>query len=759
MKEHRKLAAIMFTDIVGYSALMSKDEKLALSILEKNRSFHKSAILKFNGQYIKEIGDGTLAIFQSSLDAVGCAIKIMKLCRKENSFSLRIGIHIGDIIFRDGDVFGDGVNIASRIEAGGNPGGIYISERVYEDIKNKHEIISIFVEERTLKNIDIPVKIYSIDVERSSILKSSVQKPDQEKNQQLKKAIPISKKLVIIGGGIIILIILSLFVLYLLPKQREDVLPERIVVAVFENRTSDPKLDELGKMACDWITQGLSQTCETDVVPSTTVMQISGMLLDQSGGKKQSDYLEQLAQQALSSIVVSGSYYLQNNELQFRAEVKNIKEENLIYSMPVISGSINNPMQLIEKVAGDIAGGLAYHFKIQDIHVISKPPNQQAYREYLTGLEYFGQDYEKAMHHFILSAKSDSLFVMPRFFIASAFMNRGDYSKADSIFQAINDERVRLSPFERHMLNFHRAFLVGNNIECLRSLQLAELISPADQILNYLIGLVANRLNKPALTVETYAKHNYAYLHHNNYILGAWRLSVLATAFHLLGEYDKELIEAMKGQQYYPDRLWFYAVETHVYAVSGKTGEIDKVIEKCRSVTAKENSEGEVIMQAALELSAHGYPQEAKKYFPMVVEWYRNHPEGEDALEYLGDALYHAGNYEEAQQIFQKLTAEFPDKPEFIGYLGVIAARMGDKGNADKYAEELRHLNGRYLFGRHTFWRARIAALLNEPGKAVNLLNESFAQGNRFGIYIHQTIDFAPLHSYEPYMELLKPKE
>jgi len=755
MKEHRKLAAIMFTDIAGYSALMSKDEKLALGVLEKNRNIHKSIIAKFSGEYIKEIGDGTLAIFHSSLDAVGCAIQIMKSCKK-NSFSIRIGIHIGDIVFRDGDVFGDGVNIASRIEAGGKSGGIYISERVYEDIKNKHEIISIFVEERALKNIDIPVKIYSIDAERSSVLKPLVRTPDPEKQQRVKKAFPIPKKLMITGSSLVILIILTLFVFYMLSKQRKNVLPERIAVAIFENRTGDPNLDELGKMACDWITQGLSQTCETDVVPSTTVMQISGMLLDQAGGKKQSDFLEQLARQTMSGIVVSGSYYLQNNVLQFQAEVKNINEGNLIYSMPVISGPSNNPMELIEKVTSDLVGGLAYHFKFQDIHFVSKPPNQQAYREYLTGLEYFGQDYEKAMHHFMLSAKSDSLFVVPRFFIASAFMNRGDYSKADSIFQNINNERARLSPYERYLLDFHRAFLVGNNIECLRYLQLAEMISPVDWQLNYLIGLIANRLNKPGLAVETFSK--YESLHNNNYVLGAWRLSVLATAFHLLGEYDKELIEAMKGQQYYPDRLWFYAVETHVYAVSGKTVEIDKVIEKCRSVSAKESSEGEVIMQAAMELSVHGYPQDAQKYFALATEWYRNHPEAEDAGENLGAALYHAGKYEEAQQIFQKISSEFPDNIEFIGYLGVIAARMGDKEKADKYAEELRHLSGRYLFGRHTFWRARIAALLNESEKAVNLLNESFAQGNRFGIYIHQTIDFETLHEYEPYLEVLRPK-
>ena len=158
----RKLAAIMFTDIVGYSALMSKDEKLAMSVLEKNRNLHKEAIAKFDGEYIKEIGDGTLAIFHSSFDAVNCALEIQKACCKEHSLNVRIGIHIGDIIESEGDVFGDGVNVASRIEAAGEPGGIYISEKAYDDIKNKAGIRAEFYGEKNLKNIPDPVRIYTL---------------------------------------------------------------------------------------------------------------------------------------------------------------------------------------------------------------------------------------------------------------------------------------------------------------------------------------------------------------------------------------------------------------------------------------------------------------------------------------------------------------------------------------------------------------------------------------------------------------------
>lgn len=165
MKEHRKLAAIMFTDIVGYTALMSIDEKKALKILSKNRELQKTALHRFNGEFIKEIGDGILSIFQSSWDAVSCAMELQNALSKTGYFQLRIGIHTGDIVISEKDVFGDGVNIASHIQAICEPGGILISEKVYDDIKNKIGVIADCLGERSLKNMKDPVKIYSLTPE------------------------------------------------------------------------------------------------------------------------------------------------------------------------------------------------------------------------------------------------------------------------------------------------------------------------------------------------------------------------------------------------------------------------------------------------------------------------------------------------------------------------------------------------------------------------------------------------------------------
>jgi adenylate cyclase len=162
MSQSRQLAAIMFTDIVGYTAFMGKDEKKAFELLVKNRQIQKPIIEQHNGRWIKELGDGVMASFNTVSDAVSAAVNIQKICNSSKEFQLRIGIHLGEVVFENDDVFGDGVNIASRIQAIANPGGIYISETVYKSISNKQEFQSKFLKEVKLKNVKEPVKIYQI---------------------------------------------------------------------------------------------------------------------------------------------------------------------------------------------------------------------------------------------------------------------------------------------------------------------------------------------------------------------------------------------------------------------------------------------------------------------------------------------------------------------------------------------------------------------------------------------------------------------
>lgn len=188
MSQSRQLAAIMFTDIVGYTALMGQDEDAAFKLLAKNRQLHRSTIQEFKGKWIKEMGDGIMASFTTASEAVLCAKMMQETCQQETDISLRIGIHLGEVVFEEADVFGDGVNIASRIESIAPAGCIYISESVLRNVENKKEIETEFIGEKNLKNIKHPVKIYQVIIEGYS--KSEEQdKPTAKQNSEKSIAI------------------------------------------------------------------------------------------------------------------------------------------------------------------------------------------------------------------------------------------------------------------------------------------------------------------------------------------------------------------------------------------------------------------------------------------------------------------------------------------------------------------------------------------------------------------------------------------
>jgi class 3 adenylate cyclase/TolB-like protein len=163
--QERRLAAIMFTDIVGYTALMGSDTQKALDLLHKNRAIQKPLIEKYGGKWLKEMGDGILAQFNSAIDSVYCALEIQRSAKTALDGKIRIGIHLGDVTVENEDVFGDGVNIASRLQSIADPGGIYVSESIHHAIRGSVDIQSQFLGEVQLKNVDYLVKTYYLEGE------------------------------------------------------------------------------------------------------------------------------------------------------------------------------------------------------------------------------------------------------------------------------------------------------------------------------------------------------------------------------------------------------------------------------------------------------------------------------------------------------------------------------------------------------------------------------------------------------------------
>ena len=158
----RKLVAIMFTDIVGYTALMGSNEQKALELLRKNRQIQKPLIEGLNGIWLKELGDGVLAQFDSASGAVICAQKIQRAAQRDFDAKIRIGIHLGDVTIENDDVFGDGVNIASRLQGIADPGGIYLSESIQRAVRSRNEFNLLKLGEVQLKNVDYLVTTYCL---------------------------------------------------------------------------------------------------------------------------------------------------------------------------------------------------------------------------------------------------------------------------------------------------------------------------------------------------------------------------------------------------------------------------------------------------------------------------------------------------------------------------------------------------------------------------------------------------------------------
>ena len=166
----RRLAAIMFTDMVGFSALTQQDERLALQTVDEYQRLLRPLFGQHRGREVKALGDGFLVDFDSALDATECAIEMQRRIFDRNQAAgerpaeVRIGIHLGDVVQRDGDIYGDAVNVASRIEPLAEASGICISGPVFEQVANKIPYRCVQLDYTFLKNISTPITVFSIDL-------------------------------------------------------------------------------------------------------------------------------------------------------------------------------------------------------------------------------------------------------------------------------------------------------------------------------------------------------------------------------------------------------------------------------------------------------------------------------------------------------------------------------------------------------------------------------------------------------------------
>lgn len=541
-----------------------------------------------------------------------------------------------------------------------------------------------------------------------------------------------------------------------------DVDPNRFVVAIFENQTGESSLDTYGRVAADWITQSLSQIEEGEVVPVSEAVETLRKMGIKTGGIQKIAQIRDFAKSTKAGTIISGSYALTEGVLQFDAHIIDANKGKSIHTLEPVSGPGGAPMEVIETLRQRIMGTLAIYFNQIPSRArrFLEPPLFEAYQEYLRGMEAFDHDYSQALGHFEKAVELDPEFPAPCIRMSIIYSYQDEFAKVESMVNMANERRERLNLFERSLLDAFGERIQGNYEESLKFFHQAEALAPEDYVLNYLIGFEAIKLNRPQETIDTFTKKEIPEFVSRSEV-GAWRFKELAEAYHMLGEYLKELEVINQAQNYFPDNINLRVGRVRTLAALGRIQEILEMIDQSLAETQPSEAPGIIMLEAAQELLAHGFLNESKEIANRSVSWYQTQiPEesaSEKQLSNLAFALYVDEQWEDAQKLFKELGEKHPDNVDYKGFLGRLAARKGNKKEALKVSDELSRMDQPYLFGIHTYSRACIASLLGEQEKAVELLREAFVQGRPFGVYLHRDMDLEILRNYPPFQELLWP--
>jgi len=433
--EQRKLAAIMFTDMVGYSALSQRDDKLALELLEEHRRLLREIFPRFHGTEIKTIGDAFLVEFNSALEAAQCAIEIQRALGHRNHdvpaerhIELKIGIHIGDVVHRDGDVYGDGVNIASRIEQLAGAGGICVSMDVERQIRNAVETRFEKLAPTELKNISVPMELFRIVLPWERQLKGEGgRKKDEEARSATSKWI--------LAAAVVALVVAGLLAFQILRSRshseggapatpgsqglagaRPSIPEKSIAVLPFENLSDDKSNAYFAEGIQDEILTRLSKIAALKVISRTSTQKY----------KSAPDNLREVGQQLGVANLLEGSVQKAGNAVHINVQlIKAATDEH------VWAESYDRELQNIFGVEGEVAGAIADQLKAKlsgsEMRELDARPtkNPDAYDAYLRGLAFAGgvEDFRSSLLKSI-QAFEDATRLDPEFAVAWAHLCR-----------------------------------------------------------------------------------------------------------------------------------------------------------------------------------------------------------------------------------------------------------------------------------------------------------------------------------------------
>ena len=396
----RQLAAIMFADIVGYTALMERDESLAMTSRERLKDKLEKVVAEHGGRLLEFHGDGALCSFTSTLESVKAATKLQLEMRITPVVPLRIGIHTGDVLVDDNNIYGDGVNIASRMESFAVPGSVFISSKAYDDIKNQKEVSAISMGRYLLKNVKDQMEIFAISNPGLVI-------PDSETLE---------------GKG-------------------EAVRRKNILVLPFVNMSNDPEQEYFSDGLTEEIISHLSKLKDTKLISRTTSMKYKNITKD----------IKTIGKETGADFILEGSVRKAGNNLRITAQFIDACRDVHLWAQS-FRGTLDDIFDIQEDVSTKIVEALRLQLSSEEKVTLQKryTDDTEAYQLYLQGLFFWKKRNEQglslAIKYFERALEKDPDYALAWAGIANTLSLMGEYTNIS-----------RRDLYEKQMTAVHKA--------------------------------------------------------------------------------------------------------------------------------------------------------------------------------------------------------------------------------------------------------------------------------------------------------------
>jgi TolB-like protein len=503
----------------------------------------------------------------------------------------------------------------------------------------------------------------------------------------------------------------------------------RVAVGLIENRTDDAALDMLGRMAAEWISEGLHRTGFVAVVPSATALEawdyVAAQERQPAGGR-----IAAFARETGSSVVVSGAYYRDGDSVYTQLQLVDVRSGGTLAALQPVAADPAAPgasMQLLrDRVIGALAVSLDERIRAS---WTERPPQYDAYQAFSRGLDRYVRNQDRAAAaEFRAAFGLDTTFTLPLLYEAFSRSNLGELASVDSLVRRIGERRGELNVYHLAWFEYLEERLSGDHDGALRAIRRAAELAPESKA-SYNRAWAAQLANRPAE-----ARAALLSLDPDRGIMRGWYpyWEVLTAAHHRLGEHQAELQAAREARRRFRDHPGPARLEAAALAALGNTADLGRLFDEAAVLRTGDPALATELAAAAAELRAHDHPAAAAAFLDRAVAWIRPLAAGSsdpDVLAALGEVLHERGDWAEARTVIEGLAARFPDRWGYRAWAAILAAAGGDRQTAMDTDRWLADLDDPWTFGSVTLHRARIAAQLGDGERAVALLRQALAEG------------------------------